>query len=107
MITGIANVFYLVSDLERAIGFYRDILGLKVRRQEAAWAEVELDGVALALLKGRGRLWAGGRGGAEVTLKVDDMTETLKTLRERGLRTLGVSQQRPHGWVVPFEDPDG
>lgn len=35
MINGVANVFYYVQDMERAIAFYRDVLGCTVISREA------------------------------------------------------------------------
>lgn len=107
MITGIAHTFYLVSDMERSVQFYRDALGLIMKKREPTWSEFEIAGGILGLLLASGKLFAGSRGGAEITLQVDSMGETLKDLRKRGVSTLGVLQERPFGWVMPLEDPDG
>ena len=43
-------VFYWVADLARAVGFYRDVLGLDLLRQDAdSWAEFDAGGRRFAL----------------------------------------------------------
>jgi lactoylglutathione lyase len=107
MIIGMAHAFYLVSDLDRSITFYHDVLGLKIKRREEKWVEFDLGETTLALRQVRGRLWATNRGGAEVSLLVDDIAHTLRNLRLSGVSTLGALEERPQGWTVPLDDPDG
>lgn len=107
MITGMVHAFYQVADLDRSIHFYRDVLGLRIKRQEDKWVEFDLGGVTLGLLVGRSSAWPGGRNGAEVALKVDNINQVMRELRSRGVSSLGILQGRPQGWTVPVDDPDG
>ncbi|PKL77298.1 MAG: hypothetical protein CVV27_05965 [Candidatus Melainabacteria bacterium HGW-Melainabacteria-1] len=45
----VAYVMLYVADMERALGFYRDQLGLEVGFAEANWAELQTEGFTLAL----------------------------------------------------------
>ena len=42
-----------VDDLERAVAFYRDALGMAVRVATPAWSELEIAGATVALHAGR------------------------------------------------------
>lgn len=120
MIKGLFETHLFVSDLERSVAFYRDVLGLGVGRRE------ESRRVAF--------LWIGDRGGAMLGLwerpreevvpqhlafcaSVDDvLNRSVGWLRERGLAChnfLRDGTERPmvFGWMpavaIYFRDPDG
>jgi hypothetical protein len=40
MIKGVANIWTPVQDIERAIDFYENVLGLPVVKRDGLWAEV-------------------------------------------------------------------
>lgn len=48
-ITRLAYVIVFVRDMPRAVAFYRDKVGLKVRMESEHWTELELEGTILAL----------------------------------------------------------
>ncbi len=50
-----AYTLVFVRDMNRAIAFYRDALGLTVRLQTPAWSELEVAGATIALHSGRER----------------------------------------------------
>ncbi|HEX9410805.1 MAG TPA: VOC family protein [Actinomycetota bacterium] len=79
-------IFYWVSDMDRAVSFYRDILGLRmVRRDEDTWVEFESGGGRLAL-----HSVAEGQpmtpGGATAVFSVDDLDRAKADLSSRGVR---------------------
>jgi catechol 2,3-dioxygenase-like lactoylglutathione lyase family enzyme len=86
MYTG-GNLTIMVSDFERAIGFYTDTLGLKLRaRYGSDWAEVELPGLTIGLHP------AGAHGpasvkteGLSVGIAVDSLEEVMTALQARGV----------------------
>jgi catechol 2,3-dioxygenase-like lactoylglutathione lyase family enzyme len=45
MLKGIANIWMPVQDIERAVDFYENILGLPVVKRDGPWAEVDANGV--------------------------------------------------------------
>ncbi|MFY0406555.1 VOC family protein, partial [Solicola sp. PLA-1-18] len=49
MAYGIATVWVPVQDIDRAVAFYRDTLGLTVKSQDGDWAEVTADGLTIGL----------------------------------------------------------
>jgi len=79
-------IFYWVSDMDRAVSFYRDVLGLRlVRRDEEKWVEFESGGRRLAL-----HAVAEGQpmtpGGATAVFSVDDLDRAKADLSSRGVR---------------------
>jgi catechol 2,3-dioxygenase-like lactoylglutathione lyase family enzyme len=79
-------IFYWVSDMDRAVSFYQDILGLRlVRRDEDTWVEFESGGRRLAL-----HSVAEGQpmtpGGATAVFSVDDLDRAKADLSARGVR---------------------
>lgn len=97
-------VFYYVTDLERAIDFYADVLGMGLRSRDAV-ARFELDGVLIELVP----LPAGekpiGKGNARLCLEVDDLDEAVRELQGRGVST-GEVKDAGNGMLAFFEDPD-
>ena len=95
------HVGIVVRDLERALEFYRDALGLEVAPAEAVASQrvtvtdVALAGARLELLQADdadspvGRfLGRRGPGLHHITLAVDDLSVTLARLRARGVRLI-------------------
>ncbi len=79
-------IFYWVTDMDRAVSFYRDVLGLRlVRRDEGKWVEFESGGRRLAL-----HAVAEGQpmtpGGATAVFSVDDLDRAKADLSSRGVR---------------------
>ena len=98
-------VFYYVADLDAAIAFYRDILGFPFRSRDAV-ARFDLDGVAFELVPAEDRSRLTGTGNGRLTLRVDDLEETLSELRRKGVATGGI-HVKDNGRLASLFDPDG
>jgi catechol 2,3-dioxygenase-like lactoylglutathione lyase family enzyme len=100
---------FAVTDLTRAIDWYRDVLGfaLLYRQDEIAWCELRT-GVERVNLGLSERQEAGGSGGATPTFGVVDIEEAKAALDAAGVRQDGEIQEIP-GLVrlLTFYDPDG
>ena len=100
----IGNVFYRTSDMDAAVRFYADVLGLTLKfRDGNNWAAFDVNGVTLAL---EGGAPGGGSGGATVSLRCDGLAELVDQLRTRGAR-VGDVQSGPHERRATLTDPDG
>jgi lactoylglutathione lyase len=106
-------VILYVADLDRALGFYRTLLGVEGERRSETYAEIQLANAKLGFylrdalpdLIGR----PGGYGpDAEVVLVVDDVDAEADRLRVAGVRILTGPVDRPWGHrTLHLEDPDG
>ena len=107
MITGVHSTFYWTSDMDAAVAFYKDVLGLDMSaRYGEDWSEFKLAGTTVALHGTRGA--APPHAGATVVFEVDDLDRTMGTLRERGVEFAGQVIEVPEtGRFATFHDPAG
>ena len=100
-------VVLFVEDLDRALAFYVDKVGLPVRFQDKGYAELVLEGSKFALLaRSRvaeltgdahtGRPAPGAHEGS-VTLLVEDVNRVHRELTGRGVDFLGAPRTAPGG----------
>lgn len=97
-----------VTDLDRSIAWYRDILGFELlyRSEDIAWCElktgVERVNVGLSQVEE-----AGGRGGATLTFGVEDIEAAKAELDSRSVRQDGPIRDIPElVRLLTFYDPD-
>jgi catechol 2,3-dioxygenase-like lactoylglutathione lyase family enzyme len=101
-----ANVTLLVSDMDRAIAFYRDVLGLPMgERFGDHFAWVEAPGVRIGLHPGGKKPFTEHGRHMQIGLKVDDMDEAAATLEKKGVKLTRVDDKGSR--VANFTDPDG
>jgi catechol 2,3-dioxygenase-like lactoylglutathione lyase family enzyme len=100
-------VFYWVSDMERAVAFYRDVLGLELLRQDSAtWAEFDAGGRRFALhLAGDGQPVRAG--GATAVFAVGDLDRAMAELSSRGITSVHEGDVEGYARFASFLDPDG
>ncbi len=105
---------YIVDDVERAIGFYRDLLGFVVEMHPApGFAALSRGGLRL-YLNAPGARGAGRAGGApepggwnRFQLEVEDLDASLDALRAAGARFRGDRVEGQGGAQALVEDPAG
>jgi predicted enzyme related to lactoylglutathione lyase len=103
-----ATVTILVSDLDRSLRFYRDALGLALRKKFAKYAEIEINGFLLGLHLVEGDAAAANvTGNLSVGFRVADLEVEVARLAERGLMFSSSIQEGAGGWFAYFQDPDG
>jgi catechol 2,3-dioxygenase-like lactoylglutathione lyase family enzyme len=100
----IQSVFFYVSDMERAVAFYEDLLGLRLVERGDEWSALDCGGVRLGLH--RSDAPPGGESGAVVSFRVADAAAAVERLRAGGAN-VGDVQREPFGLLVHLEDPDG
>lgn len=114
MITGIQDVYYNVQDMDRALRFYRDVLGLRVVDTHPYWTSLDVGGARMGLHWTEGvpvpavpRDDHGAHAGGVVTFKVADIAKAHDSLKEGGVKFLSGVTRNPWGALAVFEDPDG
>jgi catechol 2,3-dioxygenase-like lactoylglutathione lyase family enzyme len=111
MFKKVDDVFFNVEDMEGAVAFYRDKLGLPVKYQSADWAELDAGNVTIALRRygsgpeGRPELGVGE--GATLVFQVDDIEATKAELEGRGLGFIGGVFEYGAVKLAAFEDLNG
>lgn len=109
-ILGADMVSYEVSDIERAVGFYRDVLGMAADTQLIGSGWVELDAPPTTLVLYSPTLEANRRpqvGGGMIWLAVGDVAAALDELRGRGVEVVMGPLDTPACQVGIVRDPDG
>ncbi len=98
-------IFYYVSDLDRAIPFYRDVLGFKLTSRDVV-ARFDVNGVLFELVPTDDQSKLSGKGNGRLCLRPQNMHATLRELRAKGIATSG-AHPKPGGVLASFHDPDG
>jgi len=107
MLEGVAVVWMPVQDIERAKGFYRDTLGLRITNEDGEWAEVDANGLTIGL-NGREPSGAGVEGGPVVTFQPEaGLEETVESLEGQRVEVPAGISEHPWGRVATFKDSEG
>lgn len=113
------QVYYtsvLVTDQDRALDFYTNVVGLEKREDNPTpdgprFLTVGVEGESFQLV-----LWPGtpgqaqpamGRPPASITIEVDDARKTYDELKARGAEFVTEVLEMPWALVAQFLDPDG
>ena len=111
----VAYVILFAEDLERSVGFYRDVIGLPFKLLGDGYAEFATEGSRFALFE-RSKLpelvgvehEPGGGPHGEVVFLVEDVDAEAERLRGVGARVLKGPIDRPWGHrTLHVADPDG
>lgn len=98
-----ANVTVMVSDLDRAIEFYTERLGLQlVRRYNNHWADIEGPGITIGLHPTRKIINPGDN--MQIGIRVADVQHAQSLLQNSGIKFNATADQVR---MVHFNDPDG
>lgn len=104
---GIDHVYYWTRDMDRAVRFYVDVVGLRlIRREGDSWAEFAAGPIRFAL-HGAAEGHPVAPGGAAAAFSVDDLDLTLRTLEERGVHVTHAGEVAGFARFASFSDPDG
>ena len=98
-------IFYYVTDIERAIAFYQDILGLHLVSRDFV-ARFDLDGVLIELVPAPSGATVPGSGNARLCFAVSDLKQTREQLQTCGITTSEIKHEKG-GELAFFGDPDG
>ena len=116
MFSKVDYIMVNVSDMNRSIAFYRDVLGLTLKLESPGWTEFQTGATTLALHLPHSRASGQGRPAAEATpgtctlgFTVDNLAATHRELTARGVHfVLAPTEQVNEGIrLAVCVDPDG
>ena len=110
MIKRIEQVFLFVSDLNRSVSFYSEILGLPIVASESDWVTFEIDDQTLTLQKCNEEFTAylHGPRNVQFALEVEDLDDFYAALGDKGVPFfLEPTDQAWGGKLAQLLDPDG
>lgn len=103
--TGVAFVMYPVSDMQRSIAFYRDVLGFeKSGIDNDFWVEFDVNGTTFGI----GNFEQTGKPGTaqSFAVEVNDMSATRAELAKHGVESSDPFET-PVCFISMLKDPDG
>jgi catechol 2,3-dioxygenase-like lactoylglutathione lyase family enzyme len=104
----VGAVILLVSNMEKSIKFYSEILELPIKTRSKDWTEFFNNDTVLALHpapKKKGILKTGS--GTLVGFEVTDLGSTVKKLEEKRVKFFKRPKEEPFGRHAIVRDPDG
>jgi predicted enzyme related to lactoylglutathione lyase len=109
LITGVDFVAVSTKDLDTAVKFYGETLGLpmSVRLPERSYAEFETGNLTLSVIDAEKMGMEHQVRGHEIALHVDDVQAARATLEERGVTFRGATLDTSVCHMALFNDPDG
>jgi len=114
MIKGFAHICFIVSDLERSVKFYRDVLGFKEafdftdekRGKFGAYLHIN-NRCFIEMFKGELKPRAEGQPYGHFCLEVNEIEKTVTELRKKGLDVTEVKLGSDQSYQAWLADPDG
>ncbi|HTA67521.1 MAG TPA: VOC family protein [Bryobacteraceae bacterium] len=104
------NVTVYVSNMDKAVRFYSETLGLKLAyRFGDHWASVEAGkGLTIGLHPASAQSPAGRKGSMAIGLELKgSIQDAVKALEAKGVKFQGIANEGKAGAFAGFEDPDG
>ena len=106
-VKGVAAVWVPVEDMERAVAFYRDALGLQVTQEDEKWAQADANGVMIGLNANESE-GAGGGGGPVISFQPEgEIEEAKQQLESKGVSFPAEISEHPWGRIATFKDSEG
>jgi catechol 2,3-dioxygenase-like lactoylglutathione lyase family enzyme len=105
LVRGLDVVYLYVSDLDRSLRFYRDLLGIPLEGDQD-WQEASLGGTRFALHRAHEGIGELSSGSIHVNLGVADVDEAAARLRAAGVETAEAMREE-WGAALELRDPDG
>jgi catechol-2,3-dioxygenase len=108
-VIGIEEIFLDVKDLDKAIAFYHEKLGLPIakRDEQRAYLQCETSHVVLQVLGHTGRHKGGGPLHFAFTVTEDTFDEIVSRVIDGTIFTRGPMGERGSGRALFIMDPDG
>ena len=105
MAAKLSHIIEFVADMDRAVTFYRDVVGLPLKFQSLEWSEFATGAVTLALHPASEKNPAGK---LEMGLNVPNLQEFHAEMQGKGVHfSMPPSKQDFGGMLAQFADSEG
>lgn len=105
MSTKLSHIIEFVADMDRAVAFYRDVIGLPLKFQSPEWSEFATGEIAFALHPASDKNAAGKM---ELGFSVPDLRAFHTEMQGKGVRfPIEPSKQDFGGMLAQFVDTEG
>ncbi len=110
--TTLSYTVVFVSDMERSVTFYRDLLGFPLKHQSHKWTEFEAGGTTLALHLANAPKDAHlhvttPAGHCQIGLTTRDLDAFHTAMVQKGVKCLQPPKEEGFGQLAIYADPDG
>lgn len=105
LVSRVSVVYLYVSDMDRSLRFYRDLLGIPLEGDDD-WTEATLGGTRFALHATHEGIGELSEGTIHVSLEVADADAAAERLRGQGVETRETMRDE-WGTALEVVDPDG
>lgn len=112
-LTNLGYVIVYVKDMEKALPFYRDTLGMKVKVDDSGWVEFETGPATFALHADTKLSGTRAPGQPIPVFTVQDINHVYESLKNAGVKFESTPRQvceagpNQIGLSADFHDPDG
>ena len=107
LIQKIAYFWVPITDMDRAVEFYHQLLGLKLLFKREDWSEFDIDGQRLALRKVDTLPEYNDSSVPGISLLAQPIEQVITTLKQKGVNFNEELRVYPYGKLASFRDPDG
>lgn len=106
MFPSLGMVMLIVSDVDKSVAFYRDVLGLTVQFAMPEFAQLDMGGVALGLHPEGEHVKVNSAVGISIGFYVSDLKASVGEVTGRG-GVVAYELVQDWGTLAAFKDPDG
>ena len=107
IIKNIAFISWPVTDMERAVIFYKNLFRVDPVFQQSDWAEFKIQGQRLALHLEHATTRSASTPCSALYFGATSIETSVENLKTRGISFDGPIQVFPYGKLIHFKDPDG
>jgi lactoylglutathione lyase len=105
MASKLSHVIEFVADMDRAVKFYRDVMGLPLKFESPQWSEFSTGDTSLALHPASAQNPAGK---VEIGFEVPDLQKFHREMTANGVKfQMAPKPQDYGGMLARFEDSEG
>lgn len=106
----VGNVILAVSDIDKSLEFYHDIIGLPIKNQRRSWVDLGTTGALLSLHPASltaEHVGSSIDNGITIGFLVGDVKSAVEELRGKGIEIFRDIVERDAGKNAIVKDPDG